>query len=73
MSAPPKLRIAEREQLAEIDRKKRILTKLIATLQDEKRRLPTKRDLARQLGIGYTTVRRVLSGDPYRNQHPADV
>ncbi len=72
MSAPPKLPQAKRELIAQTIQRKRILTRLIATLEDERRQLPTAKQLARELCVSYHVVNRVIYGDPYTNTHPMD-
>lgn len=72
MSARPKLPTAARVVIAQTVQRRRILTKLIAELQDEKRKIPNNKALAKQLGVCYAVVRRTLHGDPYKNSHPED-
>lgn len=72
MSAPPKLPIAARQEILKTVERRRQLMKQIATLQDEKRKLPNNKSLAEMLGCSYRVIRRALYGDPYKNQHPDD-
>jgi len=72
MSAPPKLPAAVREEAFCIAQRRRMLTKLIATLQDDKRQTPNHKALAQDLNVSYSVVRRIIHGDPYKNKHPRD-
>lgn len=72
MSALPKLSEAERTDVQRVVQQRRLLTKLIATLQDEKRKLPNNKTLAKLKRVSYSVVRRTVHGDPYRTDHPDD-
>lgn len=72
MSAIPKLPKTVRAEIQTIEQKRRTLMKEIAKLQDEKRALPNKKTLAKQLGVCYSVLRRTINGDPYRTSHPED-
>lgn len=72
MSAPPKLPATLRATVVSTIRRRRELSKLIATLKAEQQALPTNRDLARQLEVSESLISRVLHGEPYRTPHPAD-
>lgn len=72
MSAIPKLPATKRAEVQQVVQRRRILTKLIATLQDEKRQIPDNKTLCQRLGVSYNVLRRTLYGDPYRTAHPDD-
>lgn len=72
MSARPKLPTADRLTIMQTVQRRRELMRKIAELQDEKRKLPNNKELARQLNVCYAVVRRTLHGDPYKTRHPAD-
>lgn len=72
MSARPKLPQETREELQRMESRRRRITKLIARLQDEKRKIPAKVAIARKLNVAYSVVMRAVHGDPYRTAHPDD-
>ncbi len=72
MSVRPKLPTAKREWILRMVQRRRTLTKLIAELLEEKRKIPDNKTLAKQLGVCYSVVRRTLHGDPYKTRHPED-
>lgn len=72
MSARPKLPVATREVILKTVSRRRELMRKIAELQDEKRKLPNNKQLAKQLDVCYAVVRRTLHGDPYKTRHPED-
>lgn len=72
MSAHPKLPKTLRMEIMQTVQKRRDLVRKIAELQDEKRRLPNNKTIARRLGVCYAVVRRTLHGDPYKTRHPQD-
>jgi hypothetical protein len=73
VSAPPKLPTQARERILTVVRQRRYLMREIARLTDERRLLPNNKQLARQLNISYSVVRRTLHGDPYKKLHPDDL
>lgn len=72
MSATPKFDAAERQQIAALLHRRRRIARLIATLTDKLREIPTGRDLARSLGAHETVVYRIAHGEPYKSIHPRD-
>jgi hypothetical protein len=73
MSALPKLPEAVREEIRQVIERRRNLQRMIATLEDEKRQLPNRKELAQRYDVSYDVVARVAFGDPYKTAHPQDL
>lgn len=68
MSFYPKLHVEQRERILEVAKRKHEIQRTIAELNDEKRKLPTFKQLARECGVCYHTARSLILGTPYRNE-----
>lgn len=68
MSFYPKLDLEHRERILEVAKRKHEIQRTIAELEDEKRKLPTLKELVRECGVCYHTARRLILGTPYRNE-----
>lgn len=59
-----------RAEIANLDQRRRALTKMIKTLQDARRALPKPGDLCRIHDVAYVTVRRAARRDRYVYDRP---
>jgi hypothetical protein len=72
MSRPPKLTRDERAKILAMERRRRRIMRLMCVLSTKLREIPSKKELAVQMRASYSSIRRVLYGDPYRTTHPED-